>query len=71
LLAYLDTGEAIALLPRGLFGYFYTDPMTGLEARVTDSVAKRVREEALLLYKPLPAKSLTVRDLLAVIFWIV
>jgi ABC-type bacteriocin/lantibiotic exporter with double-glycine peptidase domain len=68
LLAYLDTGEAIALLPRGLFGYFYTDPMTGLEARVTDSVAKRVREEALLFYKPLPAKSLTVRDLLAFIF---
>ena len=68
LLSYLDTGEPIALLPRGLSGYYYTDSSTGLEVKVTDSVAKHVREEALLFYKPLPAKPLTVRDFVSFIF---
>ena len=68
MLAHLDTGQAIALLPRGLSGYYYTDPSTGRKTKVTASVAQRIREEALLFYKPLPAKPLTVRDLVSFIF---
>ena len=68
LLARMSTGEAIALLPRGLSGYYYTDPSTGRNVRVTDSIAQHISKEALLFYKPLPAKSLTVRDLASFIF---
>ena len=68
MLAHLDTGQAIALLPRGLSGYYYTDPSTGRKTKVTASVAQRICEEALLFYKPLPAKPLTVRDLVSFIF---
>ena len=68
MLAHLDTGEAIALLPRGLSGYYYTDPSTGRKTRVTASVAQHICEEALLFYKPLPAKPLAVRDLVLFIF---
>ena len=68
MLAHLDTGEAIALLPRGLSGYYYTDPSTGRKTRVTASIAQHICEEALLFYKPLPAKPLAVRDLVLFIF---
>ena len=68
MLARLDTGEAIALLPRGLSGYYYTDPATGRKVKVTDSVAQHICEKALLFYKPLPAKPLTARDLVSFIF---
>ena len=68
MLARLDTGEAIALLPRGLSGYYYTDPATGRKVKVTDSVAQHICEKALLFYKPLPAKPLTERDLVSFIF---
>ena len=68
MLAHLDTGEPVALLPRGLSGYCFFDPSTGRKAKVTTSVARHIREQALLFYKPLPAKSLAARDLVSFIF---
>ncbi|MBQ9001338.1 MAG: ATP-binding cassette domain-containing protein [Eggerthellaceae bacterium] len=68
MLAHLDTGEAVALLPRGLSGYYYTDPSTGRKVKVTDSVAQHICDKALLFYKPLPAKPLTSGDLVSFIF---
>jgi len=68
MLAHLDTGEAIALLPRGLAGYYYLDPSTGCKVKVTNRVAQHISEEALLFYKPLPAKPLTIRDFVSFIF---
>ena len=68
MLAHLDTGQPVALLPRGLSGYYYVDPSTGRKTKVTDSVAQHIREEALLFYKPLPAKPLMTRDLVSFIF---
>ncbi|MBR3225382.1 MAG: ATP-binding cassette domain-containing protein [Atopobiaceae bacterium] len=68
ILAHLDTGEAVALLPWGLSGYHFVNPSTGRKSKVTDSVAKHICEEALLFYKPLPAKPLGIRDLVFFIF---
>ncbi len=68
MLGYLDTGEAVALLPRGSIGYNCLEPGTGKKVKVTQEVAERIAPEAVLFYHPLPAKSLKVRDLLAFIF---
>ncbi len=64
MLGRLDNGEAVALLPQGLSGYRYVEPGTGRKVRVTREVAARVDEEAVLFYRPLPAKPLSVSDLL-------
>lgn len=63
LLGKLDTGEVIALLPRGLHGYCYKEPGTGRKVKVTKDVASHIQAEAVFFYKPLPAHSLRVRDL--------
>ncbi|MBP3866558.1 MAG: ATP-binding cassette domain-containing protein, partial [Eggerthellaceae bacterium] len=68
MLGSLDTGEAIALLPRGVRGYYYLEPGTGRKVKVTREVASHIGEQAILFYKPLPAKPLKVRDLAKFIF---
>ena len=68
MLAHMDSGETVALLPRGLYGYSIVDPETGSKSKVTESVAKHIEPDAMLFYRPLPAKPLKVRDLLAFIF---
>ena len=35
ILAHLDTGEAVALLPWGLSGYYFVNPSTGRKSKVT------------------------------------
>ena len=68
MLARLDTGEAIALLPSGVRGYYYLDPGTGRKCRVNARVAQHISSDAVFFYKPLPARPLTVRDLVAFVF---
>lgn len=68
LLAKLDTGEYVALLPRLLGGYSLVDPATGVHVRVNKATATRIQTEATYFYKPLPARSLTVRDLIGFMF---
>ena len=63
----LDTGEPVALLPRGMQGYNYIEPGTGRKVRVNSSTQSRIQPEAVLFYKPLPPKQLKIRDLLAFI----
>lgn len=67
MLGYLETGEAIAILPRGVRGYCFLEPGTGRKVRITAEVAKHIDAQAELFYRPLPAKSLSVRDLVAFI----
>ena len=67
MLGRLDTGEAVALLPRGVRGYCYLEPETGHKIKVTREVASHIEEEAVLFYRPLPARPLNVRDLVAFI----
>ena len=63
----LTTGEAIALLPRGISGYSYIEPGTGRSLRITKDNAGLIGSRALLFYKPLPARSLEIRDFLGFI----
>ena len=65
MLGRLDTGEAVALLPRGVRGYSYLEPGTGRKRKVTAEVAAHIQPDVVLFYKPLPTKSLKVRDLIA------
>ena len=64
----LDTGETVPLLPRGVRGYYYLEPGSGRKVRVTQEVAAHIEPEGVLFYRPLPAKPLKVRDLIAFIF---
>lgn len=68
LLGRLDTGEPIALIPKGIRGYYFHEPGTGRKRSVNASVASHIDQEATFFYKPLPAKPLGVRDLVAFIF---
>jgi NHLM bacteriocin system ABC transporter ATP-binding protein len=68
MLAHLDTGEAVALLPGKLGGYVYRDPATGARIKVNKDTSKRIQGQALYFYKPLPTRPLSVRDLAAFIF---
>ena len=65
MLGHLDTGTAIALLPQGTRGYYYLEPGSGRKVKVNAESAKRIAEDAILFYKPLPMKSLKLRDLAA------
>ncbi len=68
MLGRLDTGEAIALLPSNLHGYRFVDPRTGRKVRVNVEASRHIETEAVLFYRPLPAKPLKVPDLVAFIF---
>ena len=63
----LDSGEVVALLPYGVRGYCYLDPRTGQKIRITPEVAKHIESDGILFYRPLPAKPLTVTDLVTFI----
>ncbi|MBO7675757.1 MAG: ATP-binding cassette domain-containing protein [Atopobiaceae bacterium] len=70
LLAQLDTGETVALLPKKLGGYSFVDPTTDERVRVGKSTAARILPDAMYFYRPLPARPLKVRDLLKFIFMV-
>ena len=61
---FKETGTTVALLPGAIFGYYYRDPATGKNTRVTGKTAKLFAREALCLYRPLPLKKLGIPDLL-------
>ena len=58
-----EDGAVIAILPSDLGRYEYVDPHTGKRTRVTAATEKLIGEEALCFYRPLPMRTLTVRDL--------
>ena len=68
MVGHLQDGTTVALIPRGMGGYCYLEPGTGRRVKVTAEVAATIAKEAVLFYKPLPAKSLRIRDLNAFIF---
>ena len=64
MLGYLKDAETpIALIPGYLFGYYYYDPLTGRRTRINRSNAKRISEDAVCFYRPLPMKKIGIRDL--------
>ena len=68
LLGQLDTKEMVALLPSGVSGYYYIEPVTGERIRVNDARAAHILPQAIMFYRPLPAKPLSIGDLMAFIF---
>ena len=64
----LDTGDAVALMPRGIRGYFFLEPGTGRKVKVNADIARHIEPYAVLFYKPLPARPLTLRDLHRFVF---
>ena len=58
-----DGGAVVAILPSELGEYEFVDPRTGKRTRVTPATEKLIGEEALCFYRPLPMRTLTVRDL--------
>lgn len=64
LLAYLSTGQLIALRPGPWHGYFYTDPDSGRRVWMNAKESKKVERDAYCFYPPLPARKLTAKDVL-------
>ncbi|MBQ6595017.1 MAG: ATP-binding cassette domain-containing protein [Clostridia bacterium] len=56
-------GTVVAVLPSNLGGYEFTDPESGKKLRINASVEKRFSDEALCFYRPLPMRSIGVKDL--------
>ena len=63
MLGRLDTGEPVALIPRGAAGYWYLDPASGEKVKVTAQSAQRIDEDAVFFYKPLPSRPLEDKDI--------
>ncbi len=58
-----EDGAVVAILPSDLGSYEYVDPHTGNRIRVTAATEKLIGPEALCFYRPLPMRTLTIRDL--------
>ncbi len=59
-----DENTVITVLPSDMGGYEYVNPRTGVKVRVTAGEEKKISDEALCFYRPLPMRALKVRDLL-------
>jgi len=63
MLGKLKNGEIVALLPYGMTGYAYFDYNTGKRISVNQKVAEELEGTAILCYRPLPSKKLSLSDL--------
>ncbi len=59
-----EEGTVITVLPSDMGGYEYVDPRTGKVIRVNGLEEKKISDEALCFYRPLPMRELKLRDLL-------
>ncbi len=64
MLTKLEDGTPVPLVPHGLRGFDYVEPGTGKRVHVTKTNAGIFAPEAVFFYRALPAKSLTVSDLM-------
>ena len=59
-----ENGSAVALIPGKFSGYVYYDFETGKRIKLNRKTEKLIDTEAVCFYKPLPLKSLKIRDLI-------
>ena len=59
-----EEGTVITLLPSEMGGYEYVDPRTGVRVRINAKEEKKISNEALCFYRPLPMRELKLKDLL-------
>ena len=64
MLGFTEDGTPCALIPRTRGGYSCHDPKSGTDARVGSSAAPKLSEKAYCFYRPLPARAITIPDLL-------
>lgn len=64
LLGSTTDGDVIALIPDSISGYRFMDYATGKTVKVTEKNKDRIMPEAICFYKPLPLKSIGVRELM-------
>lgn len=67
-LCKLKDGTPVAVIPLRVRGYGYVDPVTKAKVVVGKRTANALEPEALCFYRPLPARELSVRDML-VFMW--
>lgn len=58
-LGSLKQGTPVAILPAGIRGYAYVDPVTKRKVVINKRVAEGMEVDALCFYRPLPAEALT------------
>ena len=68
MLGRLDTGEAVALIPRGVGGYWYFDPVTNEKVKVSKDVATHIQKDAVFFYRPFPSRPFVKGDLSKFVF---
>ncbi len=66
-LGKLREGGPVAIIPLRTRGYGYVDPLTEKKVTVDKQTARALEPEALCFYRPLPARELSTRDVLAFI----
>ncbi|MCR4621567.1 MAG: ATP-binding cassette domain-containing protein [Clostridiales bacterium] len=59
-----EEGTVITVLPSDMGGYEFIDPRTGNVVRVNSLEEKKISNEALCFYRPLPMRELKLKDLL-------
>ncbi len=59
-----ENGSAVALIPSKFSGYVYYDFETGKRIKLNRKTEKLIDTEAVCFYKPLPLRSLKIRDLI-------
>ena len=64
LLGQTTGGDVIALIPDGLSGYRFTDYQSGKTIKVTEKNKEQILPEAMCFYKPLPLKSIGIKELI-------
>ena len=61
-LGKLKDGGTVAIIPRRIRGYGYVDPATKQKVVINKRTAADLEPDALCFYRPLPARELSVRD---------
>ncbi len=59
----LKSGERVVFVPSGKNAYFYHDPESGKKIRVNKEKAALFEEDAVLFYRNLPLRKLTMQDI--------
>ena len=59
-----EDGSPVAILPKKMTGYYYTDRGTGAKVTLDAKTEQQFEEEAFCFYKPLPQKAIGLGDLL-------
>ncbi len=60
---FKDSGNVVALIPGKMGGYVYRDPNGGKFVKVTSKNADTIDAEAVVFYRPLPLRKITIKDL--------